>query len=78
MNPICLTGESSSSAGEDGNSINFIFKTSILGESVENPGSVEVSEDGVPVVPSGWTDHPSGVTKDVPYEYCSIATSVKG
>ena len=34
--------------------------------------------NGVPEVPVGWTDHPSGVTKDVPYEYCSCVTSNKG
>lgn len=75
INPICLTG--SGTAGEDGSGVNFIYKTAIEGENVSSPGNVSV-QDGVPVVPSGWTNHPSGVTKEVPYEYCSVATNTKG
>lgn len=81
MNPICITGASgkdgSGSAGEDGNGISFIYKRSIDGEGVTNPGAVTVV-NGVPEVPVGWNDHPSGVTKEVPYEYCSCVTSNKG
>lgn len=81
MNPICITGASgkdgSGSAGEDGNGVSFIYKRSIDGEKVTNPGTVTVI-NGVPEVPVGWNDHPSGVTKDVPYEYCSCVTSNKG
>lgn len=81
MNPICITGASgkdgSGSAGEDGNGVSFIYKRSIDGEKVTNPGAVTVI-NGVPEVPVGWNDHPSGVTKDVPYEYCSCVTSNKG
>ena len=75
INPICLTG--SGTAGEDGSGVSFIYKTAIDGEEINSPGNVSI-ENGVPVVPSGWTDHPSGVTKRVPYEYCSIVTNVKG
>lgn len=74
-NPICLTGIGT--AGEDGSGVSFIYKTAIDGEEINSPGNVSV-ENGVPVVPSGWTDHPSGVTKSVPYEYCSIVTNIKG
>ena len=81
MNPICITGASgedgSGSAGEDGSGISFIYKRSIDGESVTNPGAVTVI-NGVPEVPVGWNDHPSGVTKDVPYEWCSCVVSNKG
>ena len=81
MNPICITGASgkdgSGSAGEDGNGVSFIYKRSIDGEGVTNPGAVTVV-NGVPEVPIGWNDHPSGVTKEVPYEYCSCVTSDKG
>lgn len=81
MNPICITGASgkdgSGIAGEDGSGISFIYKRAIDGEGVTNPGAVTVVND-VPEVPVGWTDHPSGVTKDVPYEYCSCVTSNKG
>ena len=81
MNPICITGASgkdgSGSAGEDGNGVSFIYKRSIDGEGVTNPGAVTVV-NGVPEVPVGWNDHPSGVTKEVPYEYCSCVTSDKG
>ena len=81
MNPICITGASgkdgSGSAGEDGSGISFIYKRAIDGERVTNPGAVTVV-NGVPEVPVGWNDHPSGVTKDVPYEYCSCVTSNKG
>lgn len=81
MNPICITGASgkdgSGSAGEDGSGISFIYKRSIDGEDVTNPGAVTVI-NGVPEVPVGWNDHPSGVTKEVPYEYCSCVTSDKG
>ena len=75
INPICLTGKGT--AGEDGSGVNFIYKTFINEEQVYSPGVVTV-EDGVPVVPEGWTDHPKGVTKDVPYEYCSVAINTKG
>lgn len=75
INPICLTG--SGTAGEDGSGVSFIYKTAIDGEEINSPGNVSI-ENGVPVVPSGWTDHPSGVTKNVPYEYCSVAISTKG
>jgi hypothetical protein len=81
MNPICITGASgedgSGSAGEDGSGISFIYKRAIDGERVTNPGAVTVI-NGVPEVPVGWNDHPSGVTKDVPYEYCSCVISNKG
>lgn len=81
MNPICITGASgkdgSGSAGEDGSGISFIYKRSIDGEGVTNPGAVTII-NGVPEVPVGWNDHPSGVTKEVPYEYCSCVTSDKG
>ena len=75
LNPICLTG--SGTAGEDGSGVNFIYKTFINEEQVYSPGVVTV-QNGVPVVPEGWTDHPKGVTKDVPYEYCSVAINTKG
>ena len=81
MDPICLTGASgengTGTAGEDGSGINFIYKSSINGEKPSNPGTVTVV-DGIPTIPSGWNDHPSGVTKDVPYEYCSYVLNVKG
>lgn len=75
INPICLTGNGT--AGEDGSGVNFIYKTFINEEQVSSPGAVTV-ENGVPVVPEGWTDHPKGVTKKVPYEYCSVAINTKG
>lgn len=75
INPICLTGNGT--AGEDGSGVNFIYKTFINEEQVSSPGVVIV-ENGVPVVPEGWTDHPKGVTKDFPYEYCSVAINTKG
>ena len=75
INPIRLTGNGT--AGEDGSGVNFIYKTFINEEQVSSPGVVTV-ENGVPVVPDGWTDHPKGVTKDVPYEYCSVAINTKG
>ena len=75
INPICLTG--SGTAGEDGSGVNFIYKTAIEGENIYSPGNVSI-QDGVPVVPEGWTDHPNGVTKDRPYEYCSVAINTKG
>lgn len=73
MNPICITGAS----GKDGSGISFIYKRSIDGEPVTNPGAVTIV-NGVPEVPVGWNDHPSGVTKEVPYEYCSCVVSNKG
>ena len=75
INPICLTGNGT--AGEDGSGVNFIYKTFINEEQVSSPGVVTV-ENGIPVVPDGWTDHPKGVTKKVPYEYCSVAINTKG
>lgn len=75
INPICLTGNGT--AGEDGSGVNFIYKTFINEEQVSSPGVVIV-ENGIPVVPEGWTDHPKGVTKERPYEYCSVAINTKG
>ena len=75
INPICLTGNGT--AGEDGSGVNFIYKTFINEEQVSSPGVVTV-ENGIPAVPEGWTDHPKGVTKDRPYEYCSVAINTKG
>ena len=75
INPICLTGNGT--AGEDGSGVNFIYKTFINQEQVSSPGVVTV-KNGIPVVPEGWTDHPKGVTKKVPYEYCSVAINTKG
>lgn len=75
INPICLTGNGT--AGEDGSGVNFIYKTFVNEEQVSSPGVVTV-KNGVPVVPAGWTDHPKGVTKDAPYEYCSVAINTKG
>ena len=75
INPICLTGNGT--AGEDGSGVNFIYKTLINQEQVSSPGVVTV-KNGIPVVPEGWTDHPKGVTKTVPYEYCSVAINTKG
>lgn len=75
INPICLTGNGT--AGEDGSGVNFIYKTFVNEEQVSSPGVVTV-KNGVPVVPEGWTDHPKGVTKKVPYEYCSVAINTKG
>lgn len=75
INPICLTGNGT--AGEDGSGVNFIYKTFINQEQVSSPGVVTV-KNGIPVVPEGWTDHPKGVTKAVPYEYCSVAINTKG
>lgn len=81
MNPICITGDSgkdgSGSAGEDGSGVSFIYKRSINGEDISNPGIVKVV-NGIPEVPDGWNDHPSGVTEDIPYEYCSCVISNKG
>lgn len=81
MNPICITGASgkdgSGTAGEDGSGISFIYKQSIDGGPVINPGAVTIV-NGVPEVPVGWNDRPSGVTKEVPYEYCSCVVSNKG
>lgn len=72
--------------GKDGDGVEYIYKltTKLLSNSeIESSGyKSTVSDDGKTVdqddfVPSGWTDNPSGVTSEYPYEYVSIRKSTR-
>jgi len=72
--------------GKDGDGVEYIYKltTKLLSNSeIESSGyKSTVSDNGKTIdqddfVPSGWTDNPSGVTSDYPYEYVSIRKSTR-
>lgn len=77
---ICLNAGNggNSSAGEDNDTINFIYRQYQTTETVYKPGSVQLDSNGTPIVPNEWNNHPSGVTKDHPYEYCSYVLKTDG
>ena len=54
--------------GEDGQSIEFIYKGTKDNTAPEKPSNKQTAD----YVPSGWTDNPSGITSSMPYEWvCS-------
>lgn len=65
-NLIRLTGADGED-GKDGNSIEFIYTRNADGSQPSTPASV--NQDGH--IPSGWTNHPSGVTASLMYEWVS-------
>lgn len=63
--PIRLTGENGKD-GQDGKSIEFIYKTSNrTPTSADKPSSVNVDGN----VPEGWNNNPTGITEGTPYEW---------
>lgn len=63
--PIRLTGENGKD-GQDGKSIEFIYKTSNrTPTSADKPSSVNVDGN----VPEGWTNNPTSITEGTPYEW---------
>lgn len=71
-NIIRLTGVDGKD-GEDGNSIEFIYTRNADGKTPTTPISPNTSGH----VPSGWTDHPSGVTSSLMYEWVTQRTMNK-
>lgn len=65
-NLIRLTGADGED-GKDGNSIEFIYTRNADGSQPSTPASVNQAGH----IPSGWTDHPSGVTASLMYEWVS-------
>lgn len=65
-NLIRLTGADGED-GKDGNSIEFIYTRNADGSQPSTPASVNQAGH----VPSGWTNHPSGVTASLMYEWVS-------
>lgn len=65
-NLIRLTGADGED-GKDGNSIEFIYTRNADGSQPSTPASVNQAGH----IPSGWTNHPSGVTASLMYEWVS-------
>lgn len=65
-NLIRLTGADGED-GKDGNSIEFIYTRNADGSQPATPTSVNQAGH----IPSGWTNHPSGVTASLMYEWVS-------
>lgn len=68
--PVRITGENGKD-GQDGKSIEFIYKVSNRVPNSSNKPS-SVNEDGS--VPDGWTDHPTGVSESNQYEWMCVRT----
>lgn len=68
--PVRLTGEDGEN-GKDGKSIEFIYCTSNRQPTeADKPTSPNVDGD----VPAGWTDHPSGISSTMQYEWMCVRT----
>ncbi len=65
-NLIRLTGADGED-GKDGNSIEFIYTRNADGSQPATPTSVNQAGN----IPSGWTNHPTGVTASLMYEWVS-------
>lgn len=65
-NLIRLTGADGED-GKDGNSIEFIYTRNADGSQPSTPASVNQAGH----IPSGWTNHPCGVTASLMYEWVS-------
>lgn len=65
-NLIRLTGADGED-GKDGNSIEFIYTRNADGSQPSTPASVNQAGH----IPSGWINHPSGVTASLMYEWVS-------
>lgn len=73
----CITGQNGED-GKDGNAIEYVYKrfsSELLTPSQHVPNIQEgTSRSEKPIATGGWTDHPQGVTKELPYEYFSFST----
>lgn len=73
----CITGQNGED-GKDGNMIEYVYKrfsSELLTPSQHVPNIQEgTSRSEKPIATGGWTDHPQGVTKELPYEYFSFST----
>lgn len=71
--PIRLTGADGQN-GKDGKDVEFIYKTSNRAPSeLDRPSSVDEDDH----VPSGWTDSPTGISSQIPYEWMCVRTKNK-
>ena len=76
--PICLGAD----PGADANGMEFVYRrwrtenaSDVVGNlhaGTTNAGKTPTDED---YVPSDWTDHPTGISKEYPYEYMAYRTS---
>lgn len=68
--PVRITGEDGKD-GQDGKSIEFIYKVSNrVPNSSDKPSSVNEDDS----VPDGWTDNPTGVSESNQYEWMCVRT----
>lgn len=71
--PIRLTGADGQN-GKDGKDVEFIYKTSNRAPSeLDRPTSVNEDDN----VPEGWTDSPTGISSQIPYEWMCVRTKNK-
>lgn len=61
--------------GTDGDGTEYVFKRT---EVETTPDAILVSSTADGYVPSGWTDEPSGVSADYPFEWVSIRHKTNG
>lgn len=61
--------------GTDGDGVEYVFRRSEVEQAPDKPIATS-SEDGF--VPMGWTDEPSGVDSDYPFEWVSLRRKSNG
>lgn len=62
--PVCITGADGQN-GTDGSGVEFIYQVGTSSTVPATPSSQNTND----YVPSGWTNHPSGVSQTYMYEY---------
>lgn len=60
--------------GQDGDGTEYIFKQTEVEMTLPTPTSSRLDK----YVPSGWTDEPSGVSEEYPFEYVSMRKQTDG
>ena len=61
-------------SGKNGDSVEYIYRCTEIGKAPNAPASVNADKN----VPSGWTDAPSGVSDEYPFEYVSTRRQSDG
>lgn len=61
--------------GQDGDGVEYVFKRT---EVETAPSAILVSSVADKFVPTGWTDEPSGVSADYPFEWVSMRQKTNG
>ena len=76
--PMRITGANGKD-GEDGDEIEFIYtRSTIVWENPQAPLSPQIDDWTGSYGGRVWTDHPEGVTKDIPLEYVCQRSKIDG